>query len=208
MSRTKVKICGITSPDDAVLCHELGADYLGIIFADSPRKINSASGREIRGAVPTANLVGVFLDADLDVILETANSCGLNMVQLHGAESPEFVASLADRSRLPVVKAFKAGQTVGANPLSDYKSSSFFLFDLDKTPPSSDQRSNALWSEAAAAVRARHRVFLAGGLTPGNVGAAVKRVRPYCVDVCGGVEAAPGVKDAGAVRRFIAEVMN
>jgi phosphoribosylanthranilate isomerase len=208
MSRTRIKICGITSPEDAFLCHELGADYLGIIFADSPRKLDFRRGREIREAVPTAKLVGVFSDAGVENILETSRSCGLDMVQLHGAESPEFVASVSDRAGLPIVRVSRVRPSGGSAALSEYGNSNSLLFDLDKTITFSGRRLQALWNEAAAAVRAGHRVFLAGGLTPGNVGSAVKRVRPYCVDVCSGVEAAPGVKDAGTVRRFIAEAMN
>lgn len=206
--RPRIKVCGITSAEDAVLCDGLGADYLGLIFAESPRRIDSGRGGEIRRTVPGAKLVGVFVNADQETVVKTAQSCGLDMLQLHGVEPPELVASLAGRLGLPIIKSFSAGSERSRGDFGEYKRTDYFLFDYEKGLAVSERRSRELWDEAAAAVSAGRRVFLAGGLTPGNVGAAAKRVRPYCVDVCSGVESAPGVKDAWAVRRFISEVSN
>ncbi len=208
MTRTRTKICGITSPEDALMCSGLGADFLGVIFAESGRKVTVSRACEIRKAVPRAALVGVFSDPTVDAVRLAADHCGLNLIQLHGSESPELVESLALGVGLPVIKSFTAAAGLARGPglLKSYGAARFFLFDLDKGAPDENTRMGALWEEAAAAVAEGHGVFLAGGLTAENVGAAVARVRPYCVDVCRAVEAAPGVKDRGAVGRFIAEV--
>jgi len=222
MHETRVKVCGITSPEDAATCHALGADYLGVIFAASPRRVTPAQARGIRSAVPTAALVGVFRGDKLETVAQTAASCRLDLIQLHGDESPAYCDALRARTSLPLLKTILHGQIRGPEDLAAYRAAGFFLFDLGKgasdacranNSPGSNADSDAdcdgirqqLWVGAARASRKGYRVFLAGRLTPTSLRAAVAQTRPFCVDVCRGVEQAPGVKDAEAVRHFIRE---
>ncbi len=208
MNAVKIKICGITSPEDALLCHGMGADFLGVIFADSPRRITSEEAAAIRRAVPDARLVGVFMDADLDEIVRTAQVAGLDMIQLHGSESASYCTELHARTGLPLVKALAQGRLLDRKDPAAQIAPAHFLLDLDKTEPVRMKAIDALWSEAAEASRRGYELFLAGGLDPTNVREAVRKVRPFGVDVCRGVEKEPGVKDTAAVKRFIAEVKN
>jgi phosphoribosylanthranilate isomerase len=206
MKNLRIKICGITGPEDACACHTLGADYLGVIFAESPRKITTGKAAEIRSATLNARLVGVFADSEIDRIEETARGCMLNMIQLHGNESPDFCEDLHARIKLPLIKAFRAGALPAPEDLASYRAVSFFLLDLDKGGPKTDNAVAELWEQAEIMVKRGCRLFLAGGLSPENVLQAVKRVEPFGVDVCSGVEKEPGVKDRDTVQRFIAEV--
>ncbi len=205
MAETLVKTCGITTPEDAVRCLEAGADYLGFVFAFSPRHVTVEQVEAIREVVPDARAVGVFLDEKVDAVLEVAESCRLDLIQLHGSEDPAYCEALGQRSALPIVKAIHKGRMNGEN-LEDYASVHGFLFDLPKGDAAGPEAREDLWSQAAQAARFGHRVFLAGGLDPDNVAAAVQRVHPFCVDVARGVERAPGVKDSALVRRFVDEV--
>jgi phosphoribosylanthranilate isomerase len=205
MAETLVKTCGITSCEDAVACHELGADLLGLVFAFSPRRVTIAQAREIRAAVPDARLVGVCVDEPLEALIALAQECHLDMLQLHGAEGPDYCREAARRAGLPVVKAVRGGDGEGAD-LDAWRGLYGLLFDVEKGAAPPADGLDALWSRAAAAGERGHRVFLAGALDPDNVAAAVRRVRPYCVDVARGVERAPGIKDHDLVARFVEEV--
>jgi phosphoribosylanthranilate isomerase len=206
MMESRIKICGITGPEDASSCHRLGADYLGVIFAESPRKVTRGKAAEIRNAVPNARLVGVFADGDVDAVTETARSCMLNMIQLHGDESSAYCADLHARTMLPIVKAFRMGAVPGPDGLAAYGAVKFFLLDQDKGEPRTGRVFAKLLEQAARMVKQGFRLFLAGGLSPENVRLALERVSPFGVDVCSGVEEKPGVKDLDGVSRFIAEV--
>ena len=205
MAETLVKTCGITSREDAVACHELGADLLGLVFAFSPRRVTIAQAREIRAAVPDARLVGVCVDEPLEALIALARECRLDLLQLHGTESPEYCREAAQRSGLPMVKAVRGGNGAGAD-LDVWRGLYGLLFDTEKGAAPPADGLDALWSRAAAAREQGHRVFLAGALGPDNVAAAVQRVRPHCVDVARGVERAPGVKNHDLVARFLEEV--
>lgn len=205
MRSVRTKICGITSPDDAVACHGLGADFVGVIFAESPRLVTPERALEIRRAVPDALLVGVFANAEVELVTEVADGCGLDVIQLHGDESPEYCALLRDHLRVRMVKSFRNGEVPGEEELASYCGVEYLLLDLDKSEPGANGGTDALWEEAARVRDLGHRVFLAGGLTPENVRAAVERTCPFCVDVSSGVEARPGIKDIEAVERFITE---
>jgi phosphoribosylanthranilate isomerase len=215
-SELRVKICGITNTEDARACLDLGADYLGLIFADSPRQVTLAMASSIREAVPGARLVGVFADASIEVIGKAADVTGLDLIQLHGQETPAFCENLAARSGLPLVKAVRAAG-VGSKPDTDFSGDggisrfekvAHFLFDLDKNlaQRQSEVALPALWKAAARYRRLGHSIFLAGALNPANVQEAVRATKPYGVDVCSGVEARPGRKDLKAVAHFIEEV--
>lgn len=208
---TRVKICGIASPEDARLTVSLGADYLGLIFTESPRRVTVDTAREIRKAVPSALLVGVFKDDPLDDVAKICNSGVISIVQLHGTETPEYCGELMSRSHLPIIKTVSESQLDDADRMRDYRTTSFFLFDLDKpsgngTGPRTNGNRERLWSEAAKVRRKGYRIFLAGALDASNVHDAVHQVKPYCVDVASGVEKSPGVKDRAALERFMAQV--
>jgi phosphoribosylanthranilate isomerase len=205
MRSVRVKICGITSPEDADRCHALGADYLGVIFAASPRRVTAARAAEIRAAVPEAKLVGVFADADPDEIVATAHRAGLDLLQLHGCETPSACSELASRVERPLIKVFCHGEPSDPPLLRGYAAASYFLFDLTKGDPCASASRKALWTTARRAVRGGFDVFLAGKLGADNVRDAIAKVDPFCIDVSSGVESTPGVKDLAEVRRFIME---
>jgi phosphoribosylanthranilate isomerase len=207
MSRTRVKICGITTAGDARLVASLGADYLGVIFAGSPRRVDLARAREIRAAAPDTRLVGVFRDQPLGEVVELARESGVDMVQLHGQETPAYCDEVRTRTGKPVIKSFAAPHLPGAGELARYTTTSYFLFDLDKARADADEAAlEPVWKEVARARRRGFRVFVAGALAPGNVRDAIRRSHAFAVDVCRGVERAPGVKDPDVLRQFLAEV--
>jgi len=196
---TRVKICGLTLPADAVACREVGVDYLGMIFAGGPRLVTTITARAVRDAVPDTKLVGVFADQEVEHVVATATACHLDLIQLHGHESDHEVNEVAAGSGLPIIKTLRVGERF--NGTADY-----LLFDLPKGDPSEADGRDRLWAQARHAVDEGRKVFLAGKLTPADVATAVKTVAPYALDVASGVEFAPGYKDAALMRRFIEEV--
>lgn len=206
MSETKIKICGITSPEDAEACVEMGADFLGLIFAESARKVSAALAGEIRLAVPDATLVGVFANMSLDGVAMVAATIGLDMIQLHGNETPVFVEAASASTGLPLLRAIQPGNDFSLEDLKRYSSVDYFLYDLEKGKSCTDNALPRLWSEAERAIEFGYRLFLAGKLSADNVRDAVVQTKPFGVDVCSGVEAQPGKKDLNKVQRFITEV--
>lgn len=194
-----VKICGITREDDALLAVAMGADAVGFVFAPSKRQVAVAVARDIVRRLPPEILtVGVFRDEAASRVVEVVNTAGLRAAQLHGHESAESTRWV--RERVPyVIKAFAAG-----DPMLDQAGS--FGADailIDSPRPGSGEVFD--WSLAEGRPDG-FRTILAGGLTPENVGDAVRLVKPWGVDVASGVEAErgePGHKDARKVRAFI-----
>ena len=205
MSATKIKICGLTTVTDARLAASLGADYLGVIFAESPRRIDVARAREIRAAVPATALVGVFKDQPLDDVVNTALACNIDLVQLHGAETPSYCDDVLHRTAKPVVKAFRSVRAPGASELSSFATTSYFLFDLDPNTAADATITERAWDDVAAVRNLGFRVFVAGGIDAANVRAVLARTHAFAVDVCRGVEKSPGIKDADALERFMTE---
>jgi phosphoribosylanthranilate isomerase len=205
----RVKICGITSPEDARAAHDLGADFLGVVFADGPRRVSVADARRIRDAVPDALIVGVFADARAKEVVSCCRSCGVDLVQLHGGESPTFCDEVQRELGLPVIKSKTAEEPSGADELRRFTRTSYFLFDLPKTNGSPTLEAERprdlarLWERAALARRTGYRVFLAGALDLRNVREALRAVVPYAIDVSRAVEKAPGVKDRARLREFM-----
>lgn len=208
MLDTRIKICGITTPEDAEAAAVLGVDYLGLIFVESSRRVSFEQAAKIRNAVPDAMLVGVFMDTPLDEVVGTARDARVNMVQLHGNESPAYCDALLERLGLPVIKSFTRARLAN-NSLHEYRRTSYFHVDLDKNTTGNGGATDnqvRLWAEATALRNKGYRIFLAGALTPHNVRQAVQRVQPYCVDVASSVEASPGIKDHERMRQFVTEV--
>lgn len=195
----RVKICGITRLEDALLSARLGADAIGLNFwPGSKRYLPPAAAREItRRLPPLVTAVGVFVNPTRDEVLRAAEASGITVAQLHGDESPELCASLP----LPVLKAIRVTGPEALAALASYEVQGFLL---DAAAPGYGGSGTTFdWSLAAEVAQAVP-VLLAGGLGPENVAEAVRLVSPFGVDVASGVESAPGVKDPEKLRRFIA----
>lgn len=198
--RTRVKICGITRAEDALAAARAGADAIGLVFyAKSPRAVSVARAGEIVAALPPfVAAVGLFVDADADEIRAVINAVPLALLQFHGDEPADACRAF----RLPYIKAIRlrAGDdlAVRARPYGD---AAAILADayLEGIPGGTGRTLD--WSGLPP--RLSRPLILAGGLTPDNVAVAVEQVRPWAVDVSGGVEAAPGVKDAAKIAAFI-----
>jgi phosphoribosylanthranilate isomerase len=193
----RVKICGLTSLEDAAMAVALGADALGFVFAPSPRQVSPELVRRIVAALPPLVLtVGVFMDESLKEVQRVREFCGLDYVQLHGALSERTAARLGRR----VIKAMTVEQT--PPPATAYPKATLLL-DAPKGRPRLAGAPGFDWKLAQEAAR-RRPVILAGGLNPDNVRRAVETVRPFAVDVSSGVEKEPGRKDHARVAAFIA----
>lgn len=191
-----VKICGITSEEDALLAVAMGADAVGFVFAPSPRQVTpSVAGAIAARLPPEVVTVGVFRDEAPRRVVEVVQRAGLRAAQLHGHESREDAGYVAVRVPL-LIKAFAAGDPALARA-AEYGAP---IVMIDAPSPGSGKVFD--WRLAEGAPRAR-RIVLAGGLTPDNVAEAIKVVRPWGVDVSTGVEASPGRKDPRAVRAFV-----
>ena len=195
----RVKICGITSLDDALRAAEAGADAVGLIFVEgTPRYVTPAVAASIvAGLPPFVCPVGVFWDHAPAHIAAVVEECGLGVVQLHGSEPPELVAGMPR----PVLKTIKVRDAADLAQLDRYKPAAFLL-DSPARWSNGEARPPISWTLARAAT-ARGRVILAAGLTPETVSDAVRVARPWGVDVNSGVEAVPGRKDPAKVARFI-----
>lgn len=191
----KVKICGVTTVSDALLAAEEGADYVGLIFARSPRRIETKIAHDILWNLPKGvEAVGVFMNQPLEEVRRILDATGLKTAQLHGEESPRFCKEIG----VPVIKTF---DTFGPSSLELLKKYDAFAFLLD-VPKGAGARLQ-IDPEWAVLAKRHGRVILAGKLTGQNVGELVVRVRPWGVDSCSGTEKAPGVKDRSKVRDFI-----
>jgi len=198
----KVKICGITNWTDARRAVKAGADFLGFNFyPQSPRYISPAKARGIVRRLPNqVNVVGVFVNAPEEKMLAIARSVGLDYLQLHGEESPELVSRL--KRYYPVIKAVRVRNSFRAAQLASFKRATAFLLDGFHPRHHGGTGRKFDWSTARRA-RSSGRIFLAGGLTPGNVAEAIRAAGPYAVDVCSGVESKPGKKDPARVESLM-----
>lgn len=193
----RVKICGITRVDDAMLAAELGATSLGMIFwPGSPRVVTLEAARAMTRAVPHGvSTIGVFVDQTLEDVRRIAASLQLSAVQLHGSESVEYARALS----LPVIKAVPVTSAFSVDQLDAWPEEITVLLDAHDAVKRGGTGRTIDWALAAAAA-ARRPVFLSGGLNPGNIQEAVLCVRPSGVDLSSGVEAARGVKDPAKLR--------
>lgn len=202
---TKIKICGITREEDAVLAADRGADFLGFIFVPtSPRHIEperaAAIGARVRqGRERPPKLVGVFHESSADYVREVAALAGLDLAQLHGSESEEDINDLG----LPVIKTCRVGDALPDT--TAYPSAAWLLFDTydERRVGGTGRRFD--WSLLAMYSRSKP-FFLSGGLTADNVAAAISLVRPDAIDIASGVESEPGVKDREKLERLFERV--
>jgi phosphoribosylanthranilate isomerase len=201
----RVKICGITNSADAMAAIDAGANLLGFNFYEkSPRHITPEEAAKIRPQLPQrVKAVGIFVNPLSVDVMALGKSLKLDAVQLHGDESPDFVAEVA--SGAPVIKAFRVEPEFPLATLDEYPGAFAFLFDAAHTGQYGGTGRTTDW-DAARRAALTHRIILAGGLKVENVAAAVRIVRPYGIDVASGVEMQPGKKDHAALREFIKEV--
>jgi phosphoribosylanthranilate isomerase len=201
----RVKICGITNVEDALLACELGADAIGLNFYEkSPRCISPfTASRIISKLPPFVAAIGVFVNWQAAPVASLAKALGLSAAQLHGDESPALASEIA--KKVPVIKALHVGKGSALPPFARYRGAAGFLLDAPHSGQFGGTGRTADWSAAQNASKS-YRILLAGGLTPGNVAEAILAVRPYAVDVTSGVESKPGKKDPGKLRAFFDEV--
>src|ERR1700722_10582426 len=204
MHRTRIKICGITRPADAVAAAEAGADAIGmVLYGNSKRLIQPSQAREIvRTLPPFVPAIGLFVDAEANFIVDTAKTLGLAAVQLHGHESPEMVAALAP---VPVIKAVPVNSNL-AEELARWRSMDVLGLLLDSSAGGGSGRVNDWDAIASADLTGLPPLIVAGGLNASNVGEVVRTLLPWAVDVSSGVELSPGEKSRELIEEFIAAV--
>ncbi len=203
----KVKICGITNVEDARWAANFGADYIGMNFwKKTPRHISPLVVPQIMEGLPSfVTPVAVFVDEKLDNVAKTLEEHGFSVVQLHGRESGKYVKEL--KNKLPSVEIIKAIRIRSQESLLELKKYlpevDYFLLDAYNpgVPGGTGQTFN--WELACAAKETGKKIFLAGGLTPENIGEAIAKVHPYAVDVASGVEKGPRRKDMDKMSQFI-----
>lgn len=203
----RVKICGVTDPDNARLAAEMGADFLGLNFYPaSPRFVELeqalAIGTAVRDATSGTRLVGIFVNRPRHEVEEIDGELQLDLLQFSGNETPEDVAPFAERA----VKALRAGD-LDDDELTRWQTAWAWLFDAPHD--SLFGGTGRAWDFGAVSRWTRERrVFLAGGLGPDNVRRAIEASRPYAIDVCSRVESTPGMKDPALLRQLFQEVRN
>ena len=198
--RTRVKICGITRPEDGAMAASLGADAIGLVFhRPSPRCVDADTARRIVAALPPlVATVGLFMDAEPAAVRAILSRIPLSLLQFHGDEDPDYCAAFG----LPYLKAVPMG--AGADPQEyerRFATAAGLLLDSHGGNKMGGTGQGFDWSRIPA--DRRRPLILAGGLHPGNVAAAIRQVRPYAVDVSSGVETAKGIKDAELMRAFL-----
>lgn len=201
MSRVRVKICGITRIEDALHAAAEGADAIGLVFhRDSPRAVTAETARAIAGAVPPfVARTGLFVNADAALVRSVLESVPLDLLQFHGDEPAEYCRAFGRT----YIKAIRMAAGVDLAALeSRYADAAAVL--LDTHVPGTPGGTGRTFDWGLVPVARRLPVILAGGLTPQNVGDAIRRARPWAVDVSGGVEAGRGVKDPARISAFIA----
>ena len=203
---TKIKFCGITTLEDGELAVAAGAWAIGLIFwPSSPRRAGFDAAAEIAAGVKRrVEVAGVFVNATLDHVAETADAVGLTMLQLHGDEGPAYCSEAARRTGCKVMKAVRVRSGADVQALAPFHTDYHLLDSFTAGVPGGTGETFA-W-EIARGHRGRVPIVLSGGLTPDNVGEAIAAVHPFAVDVASGVERSPGVKDPEKLQAFAAAV--
>ncbi len=198
---TKIKICGLTRIEDVQSAVKFGADFLGFVFAKSPRQVTPEQVVQICQNLPEKVLkVGVFVDAPLVEVKEIASFCQLDLLQLHGSEDEDYCAAL---SAFNLIKVLRLG---GSESAVIPETANFWAMLLDTWLPDQAGGGGRVFDWRLVQPYAGSKFILAGGLTPSNVQAAIVQTRPFGVDVSSGVEATPGIKDREKIEKFIKAV--
>ncbi|PPD54852.1 MAG: phosphoribosylanthranilate isomerase [Methylotenera sp.] len=203
MFRTRVKICGITRPEDALVAVDLGVDALGLVFyAPSPRNVAIATAADIARQIPAfVTVVGLFVNAEPSFVEEVIAKVGLSLLQFHGDETPDD----CERFGLPYIKAIRVkADTNLIQYARDFTSAKALLLDTYTEGVAGGTGQMFDWNLIPRALP--KPVILAGGLQANNVAQAIRQVKPYAVDVSGGVEATKGIKDAQKIAAFMQQV--
>lgn len=201
--RTRIKICGITRPADALAAAAAGVDAIGLVFyAPSPRYIDPAQAADIVACLPPfITTVGLFVDAPTTEIQQIIHTVGLDLVQLHGQESAAACAAVGH----PWIRAIRMQPGLDLiHNAREFAAARALLLDAYRPGVPGGTGTAFDWSRIPA--ESADKIILAGGLAPDNVAQAVRQVRPYAVDVSGGVESAPGIKDPAKIIDFVAQV--
>lgn len=205
----KVKICGITNIEDALNAVNLGADLLGFVFFNkSPRHISPANAKNIIQSLPkTVNKVGVFVNASEKVVKKIVKTCELDYVQLHGDEDPSFCQKLSGsgKKKLKVIKAFRIKDADSLKDIASYNVEAYLLDAYDKKVLGGSGK-NFNWNLVSRIKNLDLSIILSGGLNPKNVKKAIKKLKPYAVDVSSGVEKSAEKKDYRLMKDFILAV--
>ncbi len=206
----RIKICGITNVQDALWAANLGVDFIGLNFyKKSLRKISLDMAKNIVNEIPSfVKSIGVFVDEDLKVVRKVANVCGLDMVQLHGNESPQYCSEIhSSNSELKIIKAFRIKDESSLENISGYSDFvDYYLLDTYVPEQAGGTGKTFNWEFAIKAKTFGKPVFLSGGLTPDNVKEAIQKVHPFSVDVASGVEKTPRRKSYEKMKEFIQKV--
>jgi phosphoribosylanthranilate isomerase len=204
MQKVKVKICGITAYEEASIAVELGVDALGFIFAESPRQIAPQKARAIiREIPPFVKTVGVFVNETPDVIRGITHHCGLDLVQLHGNESPDLCLSLMPCA----IKALKIkDESSSRTGMAYYGTVRALLLDTYVKDKAGGTSKTFDWKLAVKIKKLQMPIILSGGLGPSNIREAIRTVEPYAVDVNSGVEERPGKKSPGLMKELMREI--
>ena len=200
---TRIKICGITNLADALASVEAGADVLGLNFCEeSPRHVLMKTAAEISRQLPPFTMrAGVFVNPSKELVLRAIGDCGLSLLQFHGDEPPELCVQFG----LMSMKAFRIRDAKSLNQLPKFQTDAWLL-DAFSPEARGGTGEKFNWDLAIEAQKLGKPIFLAGSLTPENVADAVRKVRPFGVDVASGVERSPGKKHHAKIRAFIAAV--
>lgn len=202
MAASRIKICGITNLEDALCAVTAGADAIGFVFYEkSPRYVHPEKvGQIVSELPPFVTTVGLFVNADPEIIKQTMRTAKLNVVQLHGDEAPEDCSL----SPYPVIKAVRVKDADSLVGIDNYNVSALLL-DAWNDQQYGGTGESFDW-QLAKKLTGRLPIILAGGLTPDNVAQAIQVVNPYAVDVSSGVEKSPGRKNHNKIREFIKQV--
>jgi len=203
---TLVKICGITNTKDARVAAEAGADAVGLIFAESPRRVGVEEARAVSIALPDNIIrVGVFVDKEPEEVLRISREAGLDLVQLHGDEPPEAVTALR-QAGVKVMKALRVLNAASIEALEEYEPD-LFLLDAYSKQARGGTGERFDWG-VAKSLGGRDNIVVSGGLGPGNVREAIEFFEPYGVDASSSLEDEPGRKNGELVRRFVLAARN
>ena len=204
---TKVKICGITNLEDALLSAKFGADALGFNFYEkSPRFVSPEKAREIIEQLPEKILkVGVFVNESLEKIIKIAQTAKLDALQLHGEETPEFARELKAKTNLEIIKAFRVSPEFKPEDILQYETDAILL-DAYNQKEHGGTGETFDWEIAMRVQRISPKMYLAGGLSMDNTATAIRRVKPFALDSCSCLESMKGKKDKVKVINFLSNV--
>ena len=198
----RVKICGITSAEQALMAQKSGADAIGlVIYEKSPRYVDIEQAKDIRAVISKSTLaIALLVNPSESLVKQVISQVKPDYIQFHGDETPEF----CQQFNFPFIRAVRMrdGLDIDAE-VAAYKADGGFLFDAWSDDLYGGTGHSFDWSRLPSTTD--YKLILAGGLNPNNVAEAVAKTSPYMVDVSGGVEASPGIKDAGKVEAFISE---